>query len=557
MVTVATLAVSCGDGGPDGQRATTAPLTVVGDGVSLTVRPGPHSTLTAELTVEADRAVRPQVTATATTSGHRVGVPAPMVGATEVNLPLVGLRPETTYRLELADAGGPALVPPVDFTTGALPDDLPALTTVVSGRPRPGVTLFNASPSDLSRDHPGVLLAVDHEGEVVWYHQDVQMISDVRQLPSGNLLYNTGNIGAREIDVLGNVVNDWTTTTRVREGRLDSFGRPAFRGDAVVVDTPRLHHEVAVPLPNGNFLALSQEVRTFRGFEDPGCPPEPFADPTTRPQRGDVVVEFTPQGRVVHQVSLLDAIDPRRQPGSQQCNLKVDRIAHGGQVFVDWSHANSATLFEADNVVLVSARNLSSVMALRWRADGAGPAGEVLWQLGPDLDFELTEGEWFYRQHAPEVQADGSILVYDNGSQRPMPATADKADGPPLPYSRAVQYELDRSGPASTWTVRQVWEHRVQTPGGPVFAEFLGDADMIGGDHVLITHGATVDPVTAHHTALIVEVDRATDEIVLSVQVEPEPSLGWRTYRAEHLDTWYPDPDDGHWHRDPPLLPRS
>ncbi len=540
------------DAEPDAPRAVvpSEPVTVTGDGVSVTVEPGPNSVLTAVVRVETDRPTR--VRLVATTAGHRVVVPASGRSRRRHTVALVGLRPETTYDLRLR--GDPALAGldgELRFGTGSLPADLPVIDTHLDGDPRPGVTLFNATPSNLSVDHPGNLIAVDDEGEVVWYHQDDQLISDARQLPDGDLLYNIGNIGAREIDVLGRVVRDWTTTTRVRAGPVDRFGHPTYVDGAVVVDTPRLHHEVAVPLPNGNFLALSQEVRTYRGFEDPGCPPEPFDDPTVRPQRGDVVIEFTAAGEVVHAVSLLDAIDPRAQPGSQQCNLKTDAIATGDRVFVDWSHGNSATLFEAENTVLVSARNLSSVMALRWEADEAGPAGELLWQLGPGLDFELTEGEWFYRQHAPEVQPDGTILLYDNGAQRPV-ATEDKSEAP-APYSRAVLYRLDRSGPPSTWTARQVWEHRIDTPAGPVYADFLGDADNISGGHVLITHGAVIDETVDRNTALIVEVDRATDQILLTIRVPSDGDLGWQTYRAEHLDTWYPLAADQDLADDPPL----
>ena len=545
----------CTGGDDDGPAAPgvmtpSAPVTVDGNGVTVTVEPGPNSVLTAVVQVTTDELSRPRLVATA--DGHRVIVPARGRPARDHTMALVGLRAETTYDLRLRGDGALAgLDGELAFSTGSLPADLPRVETQVDGDPRPGVTLFNATPSDLSVEHPGNLIGVDEEGEVVWYHQDEQLISDARQLPGGDLLYNFGNIGAREVDVLGEVVHDWTTSTRVRAGQQDRFGHETYAADAIVIDTPRLQHEVAFPLPNGNFLALSQEVRTYRGFEDPGCPPGPFEDPTVRPQRGDVVIEYTPDGEVVHQLSLLDAIDPRDQPGSQQCNLKTDAIATGDQVFVDWSHGNSATLFEAENTVLVSARNLSSVMALRWEADEHGPAGEVLWQLGPGLDFELTEGEWFYRQHAPEVQPDGTILLYDNGSQRPVD-TDDKAEAP-APYSRAVAYELDRSGPRSTWTARQVWEHRIDTPAGPVYADFLGDADSIGGGHVLITHGAVIDEAVNRNTALIVEVDRATDEILLSIRVPSDGDLGWQTYRAEHLDSWYPRVADQPLAGDPPL----
>ena len=60
----------------------------------------------------------------------------------------------------------------------------------------------------------------------------------------------------------------------------------------------------------------------------------------------------------------------------------------------------------------------------------------------------------------------GGLLLHDNGSQRP-PAPDGKVEPP---YSRAVQYELDRSGPRETWTARQVWEHRIDTPVGPVYS---------------------------------------------------------------------------------------
>ena len=73
-----------------------------------------------------------------------------------------------------------------------------------------------------------------------------------------------------------------TTSTRVAVGQEDRFGHETYVDDAVVVDTPRLHHEVSDPLPNGNFLALSQEVRTYEAFPPVDCPPEPFRAQETR-----------------------------------------------------------------------------------------------------------------------------------------------------------------------------------------------------------------------------------------------------------------------------------
>ncbi len=529
------------DGAGDLSVASTTTTTLVAGTAGATtveVAEGPHSVLTAVVDVVSDTPVRPRVVARAA-GGHTVVVPPPADPATELTIPLVGLRAETEYAVRVE--GSPGLRTAsrrLRFTTGALPGDLPDLTVSATARARPGVTLFNAGAGVDDLPLSGSLLAVDQDGQVVWYHQAEQSIADVRQLPSGNLIFNYGNIGAREIDVLGDVVREWTTRNRVRFGQVDSLDRDTYGDGAVVLETPRLHHEVADLLPNGNFLALGMEIRPVDGFPADLCPVDPLP-PGPRPIRGDVILEFTPEGEIVHRISLLDSIDPVAQPGLKMCEVKTDQLAYGNRPFVDWSHANSAEVFEDENVVLVSARNLSSVMALRWRRDPEGPAGEVLWQLGPGQDFRLTEGEWFHQQHAPEVQADGTVLIYDNGTERPGTVPAG---GTTLPYSRAVVYALDHDGPRATWTARQVWEHRSTEPGGePTYADFLGDADHIGGGHILICHGAVADPSTGDfYSARLLEVDRASGATVLDIRLLAGAEYGWRSYRAEHLDTWYP-----------------
>ena len=62
-----------------------------------------------------------------------------------------------------------------------------------------------------------------------------------------------------------------------------------------------------------------------------------------------------------------------------------------------------------------------------------------------------------------------------------------------------------------------------------------------------------VDARTALNTALIVEVDRATDDVVLSIRVPSGDGIGWQAHRAEHLDSWYPRVADRPPAGDPPL----
>lgn len=502
--------------------------------VSVEVLPGPHSVLTAVVRVDAQNPVRPSVTATSE-DGHQVDVPAPEREARHHAIPVVGLRAEQTYTIELGgnrdlvEAGGDLML-----TTGPLPDDLPGVVVEATDRATPGFTLFNASAGDGSVAHPGNLIAVDETGEVVWYHQSARSMADVRQLDDGTIIYNHDSTGARQIDVLGNPVQEWTTASRVARGRFSDEGQPLFSPDATVLDTVRLHHEVAFQLPSGNFLALGMEVRQIDGFPSDLCGSDDPLPAGPRPIRGDVVLEFTPGGEIVRRLPILDAVDPVAVPGVAMCETRRDPFVNDDRPFVDWTHGNSAEVFPDQNLVLVSARHLNQVLALRWEDDADGRAGELVWALGEDGDFDLTEGEWFVQQHAPEWLDDGSILVYDNGTERPGTVPAGGTDEP---YSRAVIYQIEPPTAAGgRGTAQQVWEHRVDGPDGvPEYASFLGDADLIGDDHVLITHGAVADAASGKYRARIIEVERSSGDIVLDVNI-PAGDVGWRTYRAEHLD---------------------
>jgi hypothetical protein len=510
------------------------------DPVRIAVEEGPNSVLTAVVQVDADEPVLPVVAAVGP-DGHRIQPPAPEEPARHHEFALLGMRPDQEYTITVdTDAAGAGAGTIEDhFTAGPLPEDLPEV--IVDARPdaRPGFTLFNASAGDQTVAHPGNLIAVDETGAVVWYHQSQRSLADVRQLPNGNLLANHASTGALEIDPLGNVVNEWTTTARVDAGRFDEAGEPFYGEDAIVLDTIRLHHEVAHLLPSGNFLALGMEVRDVAGFDPDLCGADDPLPDGPRPLRGDIVIEYSPEGEIVKQLPLLDAVDPIAVPGVAICETRTDPFVEDGEPYVDWTHGNSAEVFADENLVLVSARHLNQILALRWETDDAGPAGEVLWSLGAGGDFELTEGEWFVEQHAPEWLDASTILVYDNGTDRPG---TTPAGGSEAPYSRAVIYEIALPQDGRRGTARQVWEHRMDGPDGqPEYASFLGDADLIGDGHVLITHGAIEVPEADNYRARIIEVVRESDEIVLDINL-PAGDVGWRSYRAEHLDSLYPSP---------------
>ncbi|WCO67645.1 aryl-sulfate sulfotransferase [Iamia majanohamensis] len=568
MLVLLLSACSGDDGGDDdasdtteGSTTTTAPppTSTEADGPDGTVvlADNPDSTLSAVVTVTTDAPATAALVATSA-DGHQVDLPAGAEPATELELPLVGLRPETEYEVAVEAAGADGtpldLGAPVPFTTGALPDDFPPITleSVDQERTQPGLTLLSlkpwAPPTGDGAPAPaqgegqagGYLAAVDQEGEVVWYHGTEGGVLDARQTDTG-YLYTYDELVVREVDALGRITEELAGRVAT-ENPEDLTGQARTTDAAVPVDTDSAHHD-AGPLPSGNLLWLSTGLEEVTG--PPLCGED--EDEVTYPVIYDVVVEVEPDsGEVVGEWSLADVYDPFERPGTEMCiegsTFAPPNFFYPVDGVVDWTHGNSVVLDEERNALIVSLRHQSAVLALRYQDDADGPAGELLWELGPEGDLPLDGLAPSY-QHAAEVLPDGTILVYDNGNQHPGATAGEEGDDPP--FSRAVIYEVDDSSddPAD-WTARQIWEHRLEGEGGrPVFTGFLGDVDRLDNDDVLVTHGAISDADGAL-SARVVEVDRddaAADggDVVFDLRVGT-PDDPWTVYRSQRIASALP-----------------
>ena len=458
---------------------------------------------------------------------------------TEHFVPLVGLRPGRAHSVTFiaTDAAGNVdRAPPLLLETDPLPDDFPPLETTVSQpeRMEPGWTLLNVyrwGEEGNDRDF-GLLVAVDESGEVVWYYRADHTIMQAIPLANGNLLYMASLDGVWgllvEIDVLGNVLRRW-------HSRAAAEAAPA---GSVLVDTDSLHHEI-VELPSGNFVALGSEMRSFDDYptseEDPDAPRE------TREVVGDIIVEFTPDGTVVQEWSLLDAFDPYRigydSLGTGFWEDTYRALGHETGEAADWAHANALAYDAADDSFVVSLRHQDALAKVD--RDGA-----ARWILGshdgwnePWRDRLLEpegELEWTYHGHGVEVTPHGTILVFDNGNNRALPF-AERMPAEDS-YSRAVEYEVN----AGAMRVRQRWAYG-GTEEARFYSSFLSDADWLPQTgNVLITDGARTreldtggDEPEQRRWARVVEVAREEPaEIVFELVIDDDSPVGWHVYRA-------------------------
>lgn len=477
-----------------------------------------------------------------TAGDHGFSVTPTTPPTTNHEIPLLELRPDRTYdvAIELLGTGdarrGSRTVGSLE--TGRLPPEAPELRfdRLVPGRMAPGLTLLELSYRPVGGAEgvdTGWLLAFDESGAVVWYAVEPFNIHAVTRLEDGDLLFTSDETGARRLRPTGEVVAEWRGRALGQDP--DKVGRGLPDGAVRSLPIQSMHHEMT-PLPDGSVLTLSRELREIT-VPEPTCDEEDEDAPSGPVVEGfvaDTVVRFDPDtGEVLEEHSLWDVLDPLGDDAALglMCIGVIDDQFPEDVEVRDWTHANGVIPIDDGATYLVSARHTSQLVAIRARDEPGGPAGSLRWKIGPETDAELRSGEWFYFPHAPELQPDGSILLYDNGNLRPE---VDE------PYSRAVRYEID----GEAGQVRQVWEEDF---GKRIYAGFLSEADRLDdGRTVLVTHGGITD-ACAHdedettNSSRIIEVTEDTGARVLDLTVsEPDSCDGWTVYRSERLPTLYP-----------------
>ena len=411
-------------------------------------------------------------------------------------IPIVGMRADTAYRIEVTAEdqwGNIATAPAVDFVTDPLPADFPPLVVTRSdpGRRCPGVTLFNVQV--LPEVGFGLVMALDETGEVVWYHREGAIITDVQKLKNGNIIIIFALHGLVEVDIMGREVNRW----------------PAIRADLDSV-----HHSVE-ELPNGNLLFLSSEMRSLEGF------PAPDGGETWNVV-GDVVVEMDRYGSVVKKLSLFDLFDPYVY--DDDCGFEgfwdTAYYVTGGTF--DWTHANAAVWRQDTGQVLVSVRHLDLMAAIDWQSL------TVDWVFGAGRDFCLDQGRWPCHQHAPSFLPDGRLLVYDNGNHR--------TDGPEA--TRVAVYHLNDSD-SGNLRATQEWEY---DGGEPYFASIVGDADELSCGNLLITDGGLHDGDGVTFSRLREVTFPGEPQVLFEMVLHDNDGVQPRNislYRSVHLDSLY------------------
>ncbi|MDX9766972.1 MAG: aryl-sulfate sulfotransferase, partial [Ectothiorhodospiraceae bacterium] len=328
-----------------------------------------------------------------------------------------------------------------------------------------GVTLFGYGVGQRSDAAAPLYWGVDEEGVIVWYLHDTSVTRAdplIRALDDGNLLVVLEN-EARIVTPAGETV--------------------ASRDLSAVTG---FHHDVVL-LSDGHLVALGQERVTIDGVT----------------LWNDTIHELDAAGNEVWRWSAAEHLDTGRFPGA----LSTTETRGG----LDWSHANALFAVDGEDALLFSSRSQGWVVKID------RSSGDVLWILGdgagtsPGFDapfFGLNAGSWFTAQHAPMIDSDGHLLLYDNRNE----------SGGASANSRVVAYALDETAMAAS----QQWEYVV-----PKYTASLGDVDEIAAGHRLVCAGG---PAPGDDHARVIEIGGGDTPTALWGIIVDAP-----VYRAERV----------------------
>ena len=331
---------------------------------------------------------------------------------------------------------------------------------------QPGLTLVNFSNHSLGA--PISVAVLNAHGDIVWSHRRYSSKEMWGQTANAPDLRGDIDVRTTEQGVLIGGTNIGEGIARVHAALVSWQGK-------VLWECPVINHHHIHQTPDGTYMFLVNDRRAFNKFDG-------------RILVGDQVVEWDSRvNAMVWNWHLFDHHEP-----------KSDRR--------DYSHANTIEPDPRDNSVIISCRNMDQLIKV------SKSTGDIVWQLGVGGDFEMDPSDYFYHQHSPELQQNGNILLFDNGTGRPKEHGGE--------FSRALELRVDEK----SMKAEAVWSYRYAPD---LYCPIWGDADRLPNGNTLVTFGTRTEGDTTRY----VEVT-SDGEVVWDVELQPS---GWGTYRAERI----------------------
>jgi hypothetical protein len=308
----------------------------------------------------------------------------------EQEIVLYNLKPDTRYAFSVAENNGPDVKrsDTILFETPRMPYTLPRLNIMIDSG-----NVFDGYIMVRKVEAPAQQLLINHEGDIVWYHQFDTILSRFFSWTEQSTILSLHDENKIvEFDLAGNILNSL------------EYGKKGF--DRL------LHHEI-IKNDNSEILSLTRnmqvfDLRKFGGIENDTI-------------YGDGILVMDKEGNKIWEWDMFQFENP----------LKDENI---NNMKKDWSHGNSLAI-DQDGHYLISFRNFHQI----WKIHSQN--GEILWKIGMDGDFSLQDDEIFYSQHTAFNNRYNELMIFDNG-------------GPDRMLSRAITFDIDGKGEYHSGRIR-------------------------------------------------------------------------------------------------------
>ncbi len=449
----------------------------------------------------------------------------PASAASQTSTILVaGMKASTTYHMR-AQAQALCTGGTNTFTSG----DLTFTTGPLPSLPFPTLTVTRPSPSSSSPENPGIEMIdvvatgtpaffADRNGNPIWYYDVGQSNWPYvfKMLPNGHIILMISeptSTTIRELDLAGNTIRDMECSALGAKMQAAGFD---FVPDNYT-------HDLA-PLANGHLIVITNFSKNFTDL--PGYP-------GTTGVIGDGVVDLDENWNPVWAWNSFD---------HQDSVFNVNRHLNG---LPDWTHSNAIAYTPVDGNLLLSMRHQSFVFKIDY--NNGGGTGNVLWKLGYQGDFALTQGGapstdpslWFSFQHFPSLisqnGAQTTLSIWDNGDSRVLDSAGDICPSFVLNtpcYSRATIFQVDESAKVADL----VWD---TLPGPYAYSLWGGSINQLSNGNVEFDVNAANPPIAPNVASEVQEVTQtANPQIVWKLDITPIKETAYRAYRVPSL---YPD----------------
>ncbi len=259
---------------------------------------------------------------------------------------------------------------------------------------------------------------------------------------------------------------------------------------------------------------------------------------------GDVVLEFTPKGKVVHRWNAFDHMPSMRIGYETFSNYWIRR---GFPNSIDWSHANAVVPVPGEEAYLINFRYQSAMIKVN------KGSGEIEWIFAEptgwgkdfqDLLLEIPDNGWNWHQHSPRFTKNGNLLFFNNNNYQARPFEETKSI--PESPSYVVEYKIDEQNK----TVEKVWTSE-NDEDEKVFSIAMGRvSELPETGNILACYGALLD---AKHfdemtwwnrgkypqwTMVREYTHTSKPEVVWEMQLHPltkESKVSWTLFGAERI----------------------